>query len=42
MATLLAATLLLSGAAIYNGYPLVWPDASGYFGLVNLFVSGYA
>ncbi len=35
MVTLLAATLLLSGAAIYNGYPLVWPDTSSYIGLVN-------
>ncbi len=36
IAALFAATLLLSGAAIYNGYPLVWPDTGGYIGLVNL------
>jgi hypothetical protein len=35
VATLLAATILLSSAAIYNGYPLVWPDTSGYIGLNN-------
>jgi hypothetical protein len=29
-AGLLAAALLLCGAAIYNGYPLVWPDTWGY------------
>src|SRR5258708_4662218 len=29
-ATLLAATLVLSGAAIYNGYPLVYPDTGDY------------
>ncbi len=42
MATLLKATLFIPGASLQNGYPLVWPDASGYIGLVNLFVSGYA
>jgi hypothetical protein len=35
-ASLFAATLLLSGAAIYNGYPLVNPDTSGYLQLVNI------
>lgn len=35
VAALLAATILLSSAAIYNGYPLVWPDTSGYIGLIN-------
>ena len=34
IASLLAATLLLSGAAIYNGYPLVWPDTGNYLHLV--------
>ena len=35
-ATLFAAALLLSGAAIYNGYPLLDPDTSGYLRPVNI------
>jgi SAM-dependent methyltransferase len=35
VASLLAATLLLCGAGIYNGYPLVWPDTGGYLAPVN-------
>jgi len=35
-ASLLAAALLLSGPAIYSGYPLLNPDTSGYLGLVNI------
>jgi hypothetical protein len=35
VATLLVATLLLSGIAFYNRYPLVWPDTAGYLVLVN-------
>ncbi len=35
-ATLLAATLVLSGAAIYNGYPLVYPDTGDYVGLADI------
>jgi hypothetical protein len=31
--TLILATLLLCVAAIYNGYPLVFPDTGGYIGL---------
>ena len=29
----LAAALILSGVAFYNGYPLVYPDTGGYIGL---------
>jgi hypothetical protein len=35
-ATLLTSALLLSSVAIYNGYPLVWPDTGGYLTPVNL------
>src|SRR5271167_4220384 len=35
-ATLLTSALLLSSVAIYNGYPLVWPDTGGYLAPVNL------
>ncbi|HZY59753.1 MAG TPA: hypothetical protein VFE56_08325, partial [Candidatus Binataceae bacterium] len=35
-ATLLAATLVLSGAAIYNGYPLVYPDTGDYVALADI------
>jgi hypothetical protein len=34
--TLVAATVALSGAAIYNGYPLVYPDTGDYVALVNI------
>ena len=34
--TLIFASFLLSGAAFYNGYPLVYPDTGGYIGLHNL------
>jgi len=34
--SVLAATLVLSGAAIYNGYPLVYPDTGDYVGLVDV------
>jgi hypothetical protein len=30
------AALFLSGAAFYNGYPLIYPDTGGYIGLQNL------
>ncbi|MBN1363516.1 MAG: hypothetical protein JW976_01790, partial [Syntrophaceae bacterium] len=30
------AAILLSGAAFYNGYPLIYPDTGGYIGLQNL------
>jgi hypothetical protein len=33
--SLLAAALLLSGAAIYNGHPLMNQDTSGYLHLIN-------
>jgi hypothetical protein len=35
-AALAAATALLSWAALWNGYPLVWPDTGGYIRPVNL------
>src|SRR5437879_1330445 len=35
-ATLLAPTLVLSGAAIYNGYPLVYPDTGDYVALADI------
>jgi hypothetical protein len=35
-ATLLMSTVLLSGVAIYNRYPLVWPDTGGYLAPVNI------
>jgi len=34
MASLLASALFLCSAAIYNGYPLVWPDTGSYLHLV--------
>jgi len=34
--TIIIASLLLSGAAFYNGYPLIYPDTGGYIGLQNL------
>lgn len=34
--TILAATLMLSGAAIYNGYPLVYPDTGDYIALSDI------
>src|SRR5579863_3944706 len=33
---LLISAALLSSIAVYNGYPLVWPDTGGYLSLVNL------
>ena len=33
---LLGAALLLSGAAIYNGYPLLNQDSSGYLHPINI------
>jgi hypothetical protein len=36
VATLLAATLVLSGAAVYNGYPLVYPDTGDYVALADI------
>jgi len=36
LTTLVFASLFLSGAAFYNGYPLVYPDTGGYIGLQNL------
>jgi len=36
LSTLMIASLFLSGAAFYNGYPLVYPDTGGYIGLQNL------
>jgi hypothetical protein len=36
IATLLISAVLLSGVAIYNRYPLVWPDTGGYLRPVNL------
>jgi len=35
-AALAAATVMLSGAALWNGYPLVYPDTGGYIHPVNL------
>ena len=35
-ATLLDATVMLSGAAIYNGYPLVYPDTGDYVALADI------
>ena len=35
-ATLLAATALLCSAAIYNRYPIVWPDTGTYLHIVNV------
>jgi len=37
-ATVLCSAVLLSGAALYNGYPLVYPDTGGYLVLVNFAV----
>ena len=33
--TMITATTLLCSVAIYNGYPLVWPDTGGYLRVVN-------
>ena len=30
---IIAGSLFLSGAAFYNGYPMVYPDTGGYIGL---------
>jgi hypothetical protein len=36
VATVLAATLILCGAAIYNGYPLVYSDTGDYVALTHI------
>jgi len=33
---IIIASFILSGAAIFNGYPMVYPDTGGYIGLQNL------
>jgi hypothetical protein len=39
--TFILATLLLCGVAIYNGYPLVYPDTGGYIGLNDNFFRSF-
>jgi hypothetical protein len=41
LSTLIVASLLLSGAAVYNGYPLVYPDTGGYIGLNGNFLRSF-
>lgn len=39
--TLIISALLLSGAAVYNGYPLVYPDTAGYIGLQDNLIRSF-
>ncbi len=41
LSTLIVASLLLSGVAVYNGYPLVYPDTGGYIGLNGNFLRSF-
>ncbi|MBU4002671.1 MAG: hypothetical protein KKB94_10175 [Proteobacteria bacterium] len=41
MLALILATLCLCGVAIYNGYPLVYPDTGDYIGLNNNYLRSF-